>query len=194
MHDLNYKDKYKKEAVPKLKADFGYKNDLAVPKIEKIVVNVGVGKMGQQTGFQDKILPEVIKSVANITGQKPQTTAAKKSISGFKLRQGQVVGIKATLRGKRMYDFLKKLITIVFPRVKDFRGVSLENIDKQGNLSVGFKENVVFPEINAETSKADFGVEVTMVSKVKNQKEAVELYKLMGFPFKSEEDSIRKRK
>jgi large subunit ribosomal protein L5 len=184
MSDLNYKEKYNKEIVPKLKEILGYKNNLAVPRIEKIVINTGIGKLSQAVGFQDKILPELIKNIASITGQKPKTTTAKKSIAGFKIRQGQIIGAKVTLRGDRMYDFLKKMIMIVFPRVKDFRGITLKSVDKKGNLSVGFKENVVFPEISAETSKVDFGVEITIVVRAKNREEAIELYKLVGIPFK----------
>lgn len=194
MTDLNYKDKYIKEIVPKLKEILGYKNSYAVPKVEKVVINVGVGRQSQQAGFEDKILPEIIKSVSAITGQKPRTTIAKKSISGFKVREGQIVGIKATLRGARMHDFLKKLITTVFPRVRDFRGIDVKVVDNQGNLSVGFKENVVFPEISAETSKADFGAEVTLVTRAKNRDEAIALYKLMGMPFKEESEYPAKSK
>ena len=184
MKDLKFKEKYNKEVLPKMKEAFKYKNDFAVPKITKIVVNLGVGRMSQQQGFQDKILPELIKDFAAITGQKPKTAAAKKSIAGFKIRQGQIVGLVATLRGARMNDFLDKLIKVVFPRVRDFRGIDLKNVDKNGNLSVGFKEHVVFPEISPEDSRYDFGLEITIVPTVKNREQAVEMYRFVGIPLK----------
>src|SRR3989344_3114527 len=173
-------EKYKKDIIPKMKEKFGYANNMAVPKLEKIVVNVGVGRLAQQANF-DKILPEVMNDLSSITGQKPATSGAKKSIAGFKIRIGQVVGVKATLRGRRMYDFLDKLINIVFPRVRDFHGVDLKNVDKKGNLTVGFKEHVVFPEILSELLKVDFGLEISIVSNAKTKEESIELYKLLGF-------------
>lgn len=177
-------EKYKKEAIPKMKGKFGYKNDLAVPGIKKIVVNTGVGRLSQQAGFEDKILPEIMNDLALITGQKAAKTIAKKSIAGFKTRIGQTIGLKVTLRRKRMYDFLGKLIRAALPRVKDFRGIDVKNVDKEGNLTIGIKEHVVFPEISAEMAKFDFGLEVSIVSNVKNREEAIELYKLLGIPFK----------
>ncbi len=184
MKDLKFKEKYNKEVAAKMKEKFGHKNLLSIPKIEKVVVNVGVGKKSQQQGFEDKVLPEIVKDLSAITGQKPKTTTAKKSIAGFKTRQGQIVGLVVTLRGNRMADFMDRLIKIVFPRVKDFRGIELKNIDKNGNLSIGFKEHVVFPEISQETSRQDFGLEVTIVPNIKNRDEAVELYRLLGMPLK----------
>lgn len=168
----------------KLKEAFGYKNDLEVPRVEKIVVNVGVGRLSQQPNFEDKILPELIKNFSLITGQKPALCKAKKSIAGFKIRTGQIVGLKTTLRRKRMSDFFEKLIKIIFPRIRDFKGISLENIDNQGNMSVGLKENTVFPEINPEISKVDFGMEISIVIKAKNKEEAIKLYRILGIPLK----------
>ncbi|PIR44136.1 50S ribosomal protein L5 [Candidatus Wolfebacteria bacterium CG10_big_fil_rev_8_21_14_0_10_31_9] len=194
MADLNYKDKYQKEIIPKLKESLGYKNNFAVPRVEKVVLSVGLGKLSQQTNFQEKILPEVIKNISEITGQKPKTTVAKKSIAGFKVREGQIIGVKVTLRGARMHDFIKKLVMSVFPRVRDFRGIDIGVVDKQGNLSVGFKENVVFPEINAEISQIEFGVEVTLVTKARKREEAIELYKLLGMPFKEKGEEVVKKK
>ena len=182
----NSKEKYYKEVIPKMKEVFGYKNNLAVPKIIKIVINTGVGRMSQQPNFQDKILPELIKELSLITGQKPKSTAAKKSIAGFKIRQGQIVGLAAVLRRGRMYDFLDRMIKIVLPRLKDFRGIDLKNIDKKGNLSIGLREHLVFPEINQETSKFYFGLEITIVSNAKKRDEAIELYRLMGIPLKKQ--------
>jgi len=184
MKDLKFKEKYNKEIVLKMKEKFGYKNNLAIPKVEKVVINIGVGRMSQQQSFQDKILPEVVKDLSAITGQKPKTATAKKSIAGFKLREGQTVGLVVTLRGSKMADFMDRLVKIVFPRVKDFRGIELKNVDKNGNLSIGFKEHVVFPEISPETSRQDFGLEVTIVPNIKNREQAIELYRLIGVPLK----------
>lgn len=175
--------KYKEEIISKMKEKFGYKNSLAVPKLQKVVLSVGVGRLSQQSNF-DKILPEIISDISLITGQKPATTSAKKSIAGFKVREGQTVGLKVTLRRNKMKDFFEKMINIVFPRVKDFRGIDIKNVDRNGNLTIGIKEHVVFPEINFETLKVDFGVEVSIVSNAKTREEAIELYKLLGIPFK----------
>ncbi|PIU98632.1 50S ribosomal protein L5 [Candidatus Wolfebacteria bacterium CG03_land_8_20_14_0_80_40_12] len=153
-------------------------------KINKIVVNAGVGRLSQQPHFEEKILPELIKNLSLITGQKPMTCRAKKSIAGFKIREGQIVGLKITLRRQRMFYFLEKLIKIIFPRMKDFRGISLKNIDLAGNLSIGLKEQSVFPEINLETLKVDFGLEISIVSNIKNREEAIKLYRLLGIPLK----------
>lgn len=180
----NLFQKYHKEVIPNMKEKFGYKNSLMVPRLKKIVVNVGVGRLSQQSNFEEKALPEIIKDLSLITGQKPAATKAKQSIAGFKTRAGQTVGLKTTLRSRRMYDFLDRLNSVAFPRVKDFRGVNLKNIDKNGNLTIGFKEHVVFPEINIETSKIDFGLEVSIVSNAKKREEAIELYRQLGIPLK----------
>lgn len=184
MKRLNLQEEYRKEVIPKMKGLFGYANDLAVPKLEKIVVNAGIGRLSQQANFEEKILPELIKELSLITGQKPQITAAKKSIAGFKVRQGQIMGMKTTLRRQRMYQFLERLINVALPRLRDFRGIPLKNIDNNGNISIGFKEQMIFPEINPETSKFDFGFEITIVSNAKKKDEAIELYRLLGMPLK----------
>lgn len=185
MSKLTLKQKYQKEAIPAMKEKLGRKNDLAVPRIEKIVVNNGIGRLSQQPSFEDKILPEIMKEIALITGQKPIVSKAKKSIAGFKIREGQIVGLKTTLRGGRMFDFLDKLIRIVLPRLRDFRGIDLKNIDANGNLNIGLKEQAVFPEINPETIKFDFGLEISVaVAGVKTREEAIELYRLLGVPLK----------
>jgi len=170
--------------IDKIKEKFGYSNDLAIPRLEKIVVNAGIGRLSQQANFEEKILPEIMKEMSLITGQKPQITTAKKSIAGFKIRQGQIIGLKTTLRRQRMYDFLERLINIALPRLRDFKGIPLKNIDDKGNLSIGFKEQMIFPEINPETSKFDFGLEVTIVSNAKTKEEAIKLYRLLGIPLK----------
>ncbi len=160
------------------------KGILKIPKIEKMVVNVGIGRLSQQPNFEDKVLPELTKEIALITGQKPAITKAKKSISGFKVREGQAVGLKVTLRHRRMSDFLERLIKIVLPRLRDFRGIDLKSVDSGGNLTIGLREQMVFPEINPEISKVDFGLEISIVSNAKNKEEAVTLYRLLGIPLK----------
>ncbi len=182
---MSFKETYQKTIVPKLQKEFEVKNVHAVPGIERVVVNVGLGRMADQASFKDKLLPAILDELALICGQKPATRPARKSIAGFKVREGDVIGVKATLRGSRMYDFVQKVITIVFPRVRDFKGIDLKNIDESGNLNLGFREHVVFPEINPETSKVQFGLQVTLVAKnVKNKEEALALYKALGFVFK----------
>lgn len=160
------------------------KQDLRKPKITKIVINVGIGRLSQQPNFEEKTLPEISKDLSLISGQKPAARKAKKSIAGFKLRAGQIVGLKTTLRRHKMHDFLERLVKIVFPRLRDFRGINLESIDGKGNLNIGLKENVVFPEINPETSKIDFGLEISIVSNAKNRDEAIKLYRKIGIPLK----------
>lgn len=163
---------------------FGFKNELSSPRFEKVVINVGLGRMSQQPNFEDKILPEIMKDLGMITGQHPKTAPAKKSIAGFKSREGQIVGMISTLRGKMMYDFIERLIKVAFPRIRDFRGIELKNVDKNGILSVGLRENVVFPEINTETARYNFGLEITIVPTIKKREEAIELYRLTGIPLK----------
>ncbi len=152
--------------------------------LEKIVINSGVGRLSQQANFEEKILPELMRDFALITGQKPAARQARQSIAGFKLRAGTVVGLKVTLRGRRMQEFLERLSKVALARVRDFRGVDLKNVDKNGNLTIGIKEHTVFPEVSPETSRYDFGLEVTMVPKVKGREKAIELYRELGIPLK----------
>ena len=167
-----------------VKQKIDYKKDLKSSKIKKIVINVGVGRLSQQPNFEDKALPELIKELSLITGQKPAITKAKKSIAGFKVREGQTVGLKITLRRQRMLNFLERLNKIVLPRLRDFRGINLKSIDAKGNLTIGLREQAVFPEINPENSKIDFGLEITIVSNAKDREEAIELYRSLGIPLK----------
>jgi large subunit ribosomal protein L5 len=153
--------------------------------LEKIVVNAGVGRASQQPNFEDKILPQITKDIAIITGQKPQVRRAKKSIAGFKVRQGQIVGLRATIRGRRMVDFFRRLITIVLPRIRDFKGIDSKSIDRGGALSVGFREQYVFPEISAEESPFTFSLEVTLVPRRTKREAALEAYKKFGVPLKN---------
>ncbi|MFH1346776.1 MAG: 50S ribosomal protein L5 [Spirochaetota bacterium] len=160
------------------------KNELKNPKIEKVVINVGVGKISQQQEFESKILPEIINGLSLITGQKAVICKSNKSIAGFKLRAGQTVGLKITLRRQKMRDFVEKLINIALPRVRDFQGISLKNIDENGGLTIGVKEYLVFPEIDSDISKFDFGLEISIVSSAKNKEEAIELYRQLKLPLK----------
>lgn len=155
-----------------------------IKQIEKVVVNSGIGRISSQPNFSDKVLPAITADFMALTGQKPSERAAKKSISSFKLREGTIVGLKATLRKKRMEQFFNKVIKVVLPRVRDFQGINPHNIDTHGNLTFGVKDQLVFPEINAETSKTNFGIEITVVPKIrKTQAEALEFYKGLGIPF-----------
>lgn len=170
---------YKEKIAPKLKQSLGLSNVMAIPKVEKVVVNVGVGK----TLKDQKYLEAIIEDLKIITGQTPVKTSAKKSIAGFKIREGQIVGVMVTLRGKRMYDFLEKLIRVALPRVRDFRGLNPKSFDGRGNYSIGFKEQIVFPETSREFQEHGFGLEVNIQTNAKDNKKALELLKTMGFPF-----------
>ncbi|OGY65046.1 MAG: 50S ribosomal protein L5 [Candidatus Harrisonbacteria bacterium RIFCSPHIGHO2_12_FULL_48_16] len=152
-------------------------------QLEKIVVSTGIGRLSGQPNFADKILPSIVSEFSSITGQKPKLRSAINSISGFKLREGTVVGLQATLRRKRMIQFLNKVTKVVLPRVRDFRGISPKSIDQRGNLSFGIKDHLVFPEIAPENSKTNFGVEITVVPKnLKSREAAAEFYKQLGIP------------
>ncbi|MBI2010971.1 MAG: 50S ribosomal protein L5 [Candidatus Colwellbacteria bacterium] len=153
-------------------------------QLEKIVISTGIGRLRQQAQFEEKILPELVKELALISGQHPAHKGAKKSVAGFKIREGDTVGLMITLRGKKMRDFLERLIKVVLPRVRDFRGIDPGAIDRQGNLNLGFREHTVFPEINADETKFDFGLEVTLVAKVKDAEAGYALYKSLGMPLK----------
>lgn len=177
---LRLKEKYIKEVISKMKEKFGYKNDLAVPRLEKVVVNTGFNPLNKG----EKIQEELAQDLALITGQKASARPAKKAIAGFKTRKGMVIGLAVVLRGQRMYDFLDRLIHIALPRSRDFRGLPEKNIDQHGNLNLGIKEQIIFPEISAESAKGIFGLAVTVVTTAKNHQEGLELFKLLGFPIK----------
>lgn len=155
--------------------------------LKKIVVATGVGKLSQAPHFEENLLPEISKELAQIAGQKPQTRPAKKSIAGFKIRQGNLVGLRITLRGQRMEDFLYRMVNVALPRVRDFRGIDPRQIDSQGNLTIGFKDHTVFPEISPEDTKFNVGFQVTLVSGLNDKKEAVEFFEKLGIPFKKED-------
>jgi large subunit ribosomal protein L5 len=152
--------------------------------LEKIVINSGVGRMSQQPSFEDKVLPMVVKDLGIMSGQRPQIRRATKSIAGFKIREGQIVGLRATLRHDKMVDFFERLINIVLPRVRDFGGISLSTIDKGGVLNIGIKEHLVFPEINPEDTTLIFPLQVTIVPKAKDREKAVAAYRALGVPLK----------
>ncbi|MDD5043587.1 MAG: 50S ribosomal protein L5 [Patescibacteria group bacterium] len=173
---------YETKAIPALQKKFGYKNRLAVPRIEKVTINVGIN---QQKGDQQQI-DAITLGLSKITGQKPVSTKAKKSISSFKIRQGMVVGLMVTLRGKKMFHFIDKLVNVTLPRVRDFRGLDPGIIDKNGNLNIGFKENLAFPEVSQEEMERSHGLEVTITANAASQEEGLELFKSLGFPFKKD--------
>ena len=184
---LRLQEKYKKEAISAMMEKFGYKSSMAVPKIEKVVINTGYGRQvaGKTNDEQKKIADFILEELGLICGQRAVKTYAKKAISSFKLRQGMPIGAKVNLRGKKMTDFLERLIYLTLPRTRDFKGISSESIDKQGNLTIAVKEHITFPEILPEKVRDIFGLEITVVTTAKNKEEALELFKLLGFPIKS---------
>jgi len=184
--EYRLKEKYEKEVVPKMMEIFGYKNKMAVPRIEKVVINTSFGKFvaGKTSEEQKKIQESVLNDLALISGQKPILTLAKKSISGFKVKKGMPLGAKVTLRKKRMYDFLERLINIALPRSRDFKGIDQKSFDKNGNLTIPFQEQIAFPEILPEQTKFIFGFEVTVATTAKKREEGITLLKLLGFPIK----------
>lgn len=176
----SFLERYHKEIVPALSSQFSYKSPMAVPRVLKVVVNVGMS-----AGNKDPKFPEsVVSSLSRITGQKPVATLAKKSISNFKIRKGQTVGYKVTLHGKRMADFLDRLVGVTLPRVRDFRGLSETALDAHGNLSIGFKEVTAFPEIRPDEVERVHGLEVAVATSARTRDESLALFKALGFPFK----------
>ena len=174
-------DKYKKEVVPVLSKDFGLKNIMEVPKVEKIVINVGMGGASQNIKVLDAAVAELVK----ITGQKPLVTRSKKAISNFKIRENMPIGAKVTLRGARMYEFLDRLINIAIPRIRDFRGVSNRSFDGRGNYTLGVKEQIIFPEIEYDKVEKIHGMDVCIVTTAPNNDQAKRLLQLMGMPFRN---------
>ncbi len=173
------KEKYLTEAVPALQQKFGYKNVMQIPRLEKIVINMGLGDCKDNA----KALEVAVAELTQIAGQKPQVTQAKKSIANFKLREGQKVGVKVTLRGERMEQFMDKLINIALPRVRDFRGVSAKAFDGRGNYALGIREQLLFPEIEYDKVEKIRGMEMIFVTTAQTDEEAKELLRLLGMPF-----------
>jgi len=188
MKHLTVKEKEAK-AFELMKKDFHYKNVMAAPKLKKIVLNVGTGTMMKKDKNRNEAISDRLEK---ITGQKPAPRGAKKSVASFKIRLGDPIGIVVTLRGKRMYAFLEKLINVSLPRTKDFRGINRKAVDSIGNLTIGIKEHTIFPETAGEDIKDIFGLSITLVSTSKTQKEGMKFFELLGIPFKKEEESKKK--
>ena len=177
------RDRYVKEVVPALKKEFGYTNVMAVPKIQKVVVNMGLGEATSNA----KIIEVGADELARITGQKPVVRRAKKSIAAFKVRKGQPIATSVTLRGDRMYEFLDRLVTIALPRVRDFRGVSPKGFDGRGNFTLGLKDQLLFPEIDYMKVDKARGMNVSVVTSARTDEEARKLLQLIGMPFRAQE-------
>ena len=173
-------EQYRNEIVPRMKERFGYTNALAVPRIEKIVINMGIGEAIREP----KLLESATRDLAVIAGQKPIVTLARTSVSGFKLRKGMKIGCKVTLRGLRMYEFLDRLISTAIPRVRDFRGLNPNSFDKAGNFSMGVSEQTIFPEVNIDKVETPQGMDVVMTIKSSSPAESLELLRLFGMPFR----------
>ncbi|MCL4516135.1 MAG: 50S ribosomal protein L5 [Firmicutes bacterium] len=175
------KEKYAKEVVPALKERFKYQNPMEVPRIDKVIINMGVGAAAADA----KAMDGAVSDLTAIAGQKPVVTRAKKSIANFKIREGMAIGSKVTLRGERMYEFLDKLFNIALPRIRDFRGVSPKSLDGRGNYTLGIKEQLIFPEINYDKVDKVRGMDITLVTTARNDEQAMELLRLMGMPFRT---------
>ncbi|MCI6305963.1 MAG: 50S ribosomal protein L5 [Subdoligranulum sp.] len=173
------KEQYKNEIAPALNKKFGYKSTMQIPKLDKIIINVGAGEAKEN----EKIIDNIMNDLALITGQKAIPCRAKKSVANFKLRQGQVIGVKVTLRGERMYEFADRLFNVALPRVRDFRGINGNSFDGRGNYAFGIKEQMIFPEIDFDKIDAVRGMDICFVTTAKTDEEAKELLKLMGAPF-----------
>lgn len=171
---------YKEEILPKLKEEFSYDNVMAIPKLQKIVINVGAGEAINDS----KYLDTVVDNIATITGQHPVKTKAKKSVSNFKLREGTPIGCKVTLRKKVMYEFLDRLINLALPRTRDFQGVPNKSFDGRGNYTMGIKEHTIFPEIDVDNTNQVHGMDITFVTSAETDEEALALLKQLGMPFK----------
>lgn len=174
------KEKYENVVKPELMKEFNYSSVMEVPKIDKIVVNMGVG----DAVFNTKVLDDAVEELTLITGQKPQITNAKRSVSNFKLREGMAIGAKVTLRGERMYLFLEKLINIALPRVRDFRGISANAFDGRGNYTVGVREQIIFPEVSLDKVKKVRGMDIVIVTTAKTDEEGRALLSHLGMPFR----------
>src|ERR1700761_74575 len=178
-------EKYRKEAMPALAKRFGFTNQMAIPKVKKITVNIGMGEASANV----KLLDTAAAELGQITGQKPGITRAKKSIANFKIRQGIPIGFMVTLRGERMYEFLDRLSAVVFPRVRDFKGLPPSSFDGRGNYTIGLKDQLVFPEIDYTRVDKIKGMNITITTSARNDEEGRELLKLLGVPFRTQDKS-----
>jgi large subunit ribosomal protein L5 len=174
------KQHYQKSVVPALKKDFGYKNVMAVPKLEKISVNIGLGEATQNA----KLMDGAVNELGQITGQKPVVTKARKSIAAFKLREGMSIGCMVTLRGDRMYEFFDRLVNVALPRVRDFRGVSTKSFDGRGNYTLGIREQLIFPEIDYAKVEKTKGMNISITTSARTDAEGLALLKQLGMPFR----------
>ena len=177
-------EKYRKEVLPELKKQLGRENPMSLPKIEKVVINMGVGS----AIAEKKHIEDSVAALSQITGQKPQVTVSRKSIAGFKLREGMPIGCKVTLRGQRMYEFIDRLISLALPRVRDFRGLSPDGFDGNGNYSMGLTEQLVFPELNPDKFLRVQGMNITFVTNTKSNDGARTLFTMIGFPYRNDDD------
>lgn len=175
------KQRYEAEVAPVLRERFGYKNVMQLPRIEKVVVNMGVGEASQNSRAMDG----AVDDLQRITGQKPEVRRARKSVAGFKIREGMPIGARVTLRGARMWEFLDRLISVALPRVRDFRGISAKSFDGRGNFALGVKEQLIFPEISYDAIESVRGLDVAVVTTAETDEEARELLRLLGMPFRS---------
>ncbi|MDQ4002994.1 MAG: 50S ribosomal protein L5 [Actinomycetota bacterium] len=175
------KDRYREEVAPALKERFGIENPMRIPKLEKIIVNMGVGEAAQDS----RRLDGAMEDLAKITGQKPQLRRARKSVAGFKIREGMPVGARATLRGERMWEFLDRLVSIALPRVRDFRGINPNAFDGRGNFALGVREQTIFPEVSYDSIDSMRGLDVAVVTTAETDEEARELLRMLGMPFRT---------
>jgi large subunit ribosomal protein L5 len=175
------KDRYREEVAPALKERFGIENPMRIPKLEKIIVNMGVGEAAQDSRRFDGAMEDL----ARITGQKPQLRRARKSVAGFKIREGMPVGARATLRGERMWEFLDRLVSIALPRVRDFRGINPNAFDGRGNIALGLREQTIFPEVSYDSIDSMRGLDVAVVTTAETDEEARELLRMLGMPFRT---------
>ncbi len=182
---MRLQERYTKEIVPALMKELGVSNRFQVPRVVKVTLNAGIGQSLQDASFRDMVVDTFVR----ISGQKPVLTKARKSISSFKVREGQIIGVKVTLRGRRMYDFLEKLVGVALPRIRDFRGLDPEAFDATGNYTVGIKEHLVFPEIDPDKVNRIHGLEVVVTTSARNKEEGYALLKALGFPFRNKKGS-----
>jgi large subunit ribosomal protein L5 len=175
------KDRYREEVAPALKERFGIENPMRIPKLEKVIVNMGVGEAAQDS----RRLDGAMEDLAKITGQKPQLRRARKSVAGFKIREGMPVGARATLRGERMWEFLDRLVSIALPRVRDFRGINPNAFDGRGNFALGVREQTIFPEVSYDSIDSMRGLDVAVVTTAETDEEARELLRMLGMPFRT---------
>lgn len=185
MYKARLKEKYIIEVVDKMTKEFGYKSVMSVPKITKVVINLGLGRVLRDSKDD---LKKITEDVETIAGQKPVVTKAKKAISNFKTREGMPIGLMVTLRGARMYEFLDRLINIALPQVRDFRGLSKKSFDRNGNYNIGIKEHLIFPEVAKDDIKNIFGMEINITTSAKKDEEAYKLLKYIGFPIVEKKD------